>query len=95
MQIQDLAYLLVNKYQIFKETLVNWNKMPEPKTWEQMKTHLRNEYQALKEVNALSISESILNTTIIVDQLKTIKKVHSKTPKNTSKQVWRKWWTLR
>ena len=69
-QIQDLAYLLVNRYQIYKEALVNWNKLPDPKTWEQMKTHLRDEYQALKNVNALSISESMLNTTDIVDELK-------------------------
>ena len=69
-QIQDLAFFLINKYQIFKDALINWNKIAEPKTWENMKIHLRNEYQVLKNVNALSISESILNTTDIVEQLK-------------------------
>ena len=70
-QIQDLAYLILNKFQIFKDALVAWNKIAPPKTWEQMKNHLRNEYQMLKSVNALSISESILNATEIVHQLKT------------------------
>ena len=69
-QIQDLAYFLINKFQIFKDALVSWNKITTPKTWELMKKHLRSEYQMLKNVNALSIGESILNTTDIVNQLK-------------------------
>ena len=48
-----------------------WNKLPDPKTWEQMKEHLRNKYQELKNVNTLSIQESILSTIDIGDQLKT------------------------
>ena len=33
------AYLLINKFQIIKEALVAWNKIPPPKTWELMKQH--------------------------------------------------------
>ena len=68
-QIQDLAYYLLNKYHIFKEALVNWNKLPQPKTWNDMKLHMRDEYQQLKNVNALSVKESIVNTTDIVKEL--------------------------
>ena len=31
-QIQSLAYYLLNKFQIFREALIAWNRMPEPKT---------------------------------------------------------------
>ena len=69
-QVQDLAYYIINKYQIFKEALVAWNKIEEPKTWEMMKEHMRREYQMLKDVNALSISESALNTSDFIQELK-------------------------
>ena len=69
-QIQSLAYLLIGKYKIFQDALVAWNKLPQPKTWETMQTHMRDEYQMLKDVNAITIEESILNTTDIVNELK-------------------------
>ena len=69
-QVQDLAYYMINKYQIFKEALINWNKTPQPKTWELFKEHMRKEYQMLKDVNALTIQEAALNTTDIVAELK-------------------------
>ena len=69
-QIRDLAYYLIGKHQIFKEALTNWNKLPDPKTWSDMKIHMREEYQNLKDVNALSIKNSILNTTDIMQELK-------------------------
>ena len=69
-QIQDLAYYLINKYQIYQDALKNWNKLPLPKTWEMMKEHMRQEYQTLKDVNALTIDESALNSTDIVQELK-------------------------
>ena len=69
-QIQALAYLLIGKYKIFQDALVAWNKLPNPKTWETMQTHMRTEYQMLKNVNALPIEESVQNTTDIVNELK-------------------------
>ena len=69
-QIQSLAYYLINKYQIFKEALISWNKKAGVKNWNTMKEHMRDEYQSLKDVNALSIQDSMLNTTDIVNTLK-------------------------
>ena len=69
-QIQTLAYYLLNKYDLFRDALKAWNKVPTPKTWDMMKTHMRSEYNMLKEVNALSIQESALNTTDIMNELK-------------------------
>ena len=65
-QVQDLAYYLINKYQIFKDALITWNKTPQPRSWELMKQHMRKEYQMLKDVNALTIQESVQNTTDIL-----------------------------
>ena len=70
-QIQKLAFLLINKFEIFRDALKAWNKIPEPKTWERMKTHMRDEYNMLKEVSAISIQESVLNTTDVINELKT------------------------
>ena len=68
-QVQQLAYLLINKFQIFRDALKAWNRLPPPKTWETMKEHMRTEYQSLKDVNAISIQESALNTNDIVYEL--------------------------
>ena len=70
-QIQTLAFLLINKYEIFRDALKAWNRLPTPKTWDMMKTHMRNEYSMLKEVNAISIQESAINTTDMINELKT------------------------
>ena len=54
-QVVALAYFLISKYQLFQDALKSWNKLPTPKTWTNMKTRMRQEYQMLKEINALSI----------------------------------------
>ena len=70
-QIQALAYYLINKYQIFKDALIAWNKKPAgDKNWNTMKEHMRKEYQLLRDVNALTIQDSMLHTTNIVNTLK-------------------------
>ena len=69
-QIQKLAYLLISKYHLFQDALISWNKLPHPKTWDTMKTHMRDEYQMLKDVNAITIQDSALHTTNIVNELK-------------------------
>ena len=69
-QIQALAYFLISKYRIFQDALVAWNKLPQPKTWNDMKNHMRKEYKMLKDINALSIQDSALNTTDMMNELK-------------------------
>ena len=69
-QIQSLAYYLISKFQVFKDALVAWNKLPEPKTWNTMKSHMRQEYQMLKNINALSIQEAAFNTSNVINELK-------------------------
>ena len=36
-QVQNLAYYLINKYHIFKDALISWNKTPPPLSWELFK----------------------------------------------------------
>ena len=69
-QIQYLAYYLIGKYHIFKDALTSWNKFTGNKTWATMKEHMRKEYQLLKDVNALTVQDSMLNATDIVNELK-------------------------
>ena len=67
-QIQALTHYLINKYQIFKDALISWNKFTGVKNWNAMKNHMRKEYQLLKDVNALTIQNSILNATNIASK---------------------------
>ena len=70
-QVISLAYFLISKYHLFQDALKTWNQRPNPKTWDDLKMHMRQEYQMLKEINALSIRDSALHTTDLVHELKT------------------------
>ena len=65
-----LAYLIINRARIFRDSLKDWNKEDERnKTFDNMKIFMREQYDELEAVNALSIDET-MNHTEIIDELK-------------------------
>ena len=61
-QLVQLAYLIFIRTRTFTEALRKWNKKPTAdKTYTNMITHMRQHYQALKQVGALAIEDSSLN----------------------------------
>ena len=69
-QMINLAILIINKTQIYKDALIRWNRSAQPKTWENFVTHMRQEYLDLREVNALTIKEASFHTTEVMQELK-------------------------
>ena len=69
-QIVDLAYFIINKTPTYKQYLIDWNKKPMPKTWNDFKGHMRKAYSDLKKVQGLTIKNSSLHTTEVVEELK-------------------------
>ncbi len=61
-QLVQLAYLIFIRTRTFTEALRKWNKKPTAeKTYANIKTHMRQHYQDLKQVGALTIEDSSLH----------------------------------
>ena len=70
-QVIDLAYYIINKTATYKQYLIDWNKLPAPKTWNDFKLHMRRAYSDLKKVKGLTIKESSLHTSdMVINELK-------------------------
>ena len=69
-QVIDLAYFIINKTATYKQYLIDWNKLPIPKTWNDFKLHMRKVYSDLKKVKGLTVKESSLHTSDMVTELK-------------------------
>ena len=59
-QLTNVAYIIFNKPWFFMDSLKNWNKKTTNKTYADFKIHMRREYNELRQVGALSISDSKL-----------------------------------
>ena len=65
-----LAYLIISRTKIFRDSLKEWNKEDEAnKTLDKMKTFMREQYDELEAVSALSVEET-MNHTDIIEELK-------------------------
>ena len=66
-----LGYIILNRTQVFKESLIAWNnKQPNDKTWNNFQSHFRKAYRDLKKVRALNIQNSTIAHATIIDQIK-------------------------
>ena len=69
-QLVQLAYIIFNKSRIFTDALKEWNKTnPTEKTYSSMKIHMRQQYQELKQVGALTVEESSLHQVNLMNEL--------------------------
>ena len=69
-QLVQLAYIIFNKSRIFTDALKEWNKTrPTEKTYSNMKLHMRQQYQELKQVGAVTIEESSLHQVNLMNEL--------------------------
>ena len=69
-QLVQLAYIIFNKSRIFIGALKKWNKKtPTEKTYYNMKLHMRQQYQELKQVGALTIEESSFHQVNLMNEL--------------------------
>jgi len=59
-QLTNIAYIIFNKPRFFMDSLKAWNKQTTNKTYADFKTHLRKEYNELRQVGALTIQDSKL-----------------------------------
>ena len=66
-----MGYSILNRTQIFKESLMAWNnKASADKTWQGFQTHFRKAYRDLKRVKALNIKNSTIAHTTMMEELK-------------------------
>ena len=55
-QLVQLAYIIFNRVRLFQDALKEWNKKKSTdKTYVNLKKHMRQQYQELKQVGALTI----------------------------------------
>ena len=70
-QLVDTAYLIFQKSGLFRDSLIRWNKLPDPaKKFNDFKIFMRSEYLDLQEVGGMTLASSNLNTINIVQELK-------------------------
>ena len=66
-----LGYIILNKAQIFRDSLIAWNNKNEnAKTWFNFQSHFRKAYRDLKKVRALTIQNSTIANATIVNEIK-------------------------
>jgi len=69
-QLCQIAYLIFNRTRAFVEALKAWNsKKTEDKTFALFKQHMRAEHHALKQVGALTIQDSTLYQSNMIQQV--------------------------
>ena len=66
-QLVDMAYLIFQKTDHFKDSLMRWNKLPTPpnKDYALFKDHMRSEHADLEQVGGLTVADSTLNTNLL------------------------------
>ena len=61
-QLVQMAYIIFNRTKAFMNILLKWNiKLPVDKTYNNFKLHMRTQYHALREVEALTVINSAIN----------------------------------
>ena len=66
-----LAYIILNKTQLFRDSLISWNNKAEnQKTWSNFQAHFRKAYRDLKKVRALEIQHSSIANASMLHEIK-------------------------
>ena len=69
-QLVHIAYLIFNRTRAFMDILLKWNKKEsEDKTYQNFKLHMREGHNALRNVGALTVQDSSINSANLLQEV--------------------------